>query len=524
MDSIFRISQCDKKVKYATKWLHYEYFSENYCISSKNSLHFKHQIKGFTIKKGMSVMLAKRLGLALLITVVMGLFITQYVSAAPNVRVYFNGVEIQYDVPAQIIADHTMVPIQKTVTAITGSPVVWNAETESISFYAFGRYVTHKLGTTVVYVDGAPMNFPTPSLIIDGRTLVPIKMIADAADTQVVWDPINYYVIITRAVTTPVAPIAPVPPVVEPITPTVPVVPAVPAVVISRVDADSTSVYAGDPITFTIRTNAAANAVWINYDNKDTYATSYTADATTAYKIWTISFYPARSQTVTIYANYDRSFTNAVKQTKRITVGAHELKIYSVDADNTSVNFGEYVYITVKTNADVTSVRGVDGGNTIPFSYNTTNAAGQKIWTASYAPQATTQVWIYASATGLNDATDSIRLYVQNNVRPDIYKVTVNPGYVIGNAVTYNDFTVTTNTAVANVYVVMGGQRFYADPYPANYGGNLVWTISRVPLQTLIDAGGSFSVTVTAQSNDGQTVDRATSITIQPGAVTPIPL
>ena len=471
-------------------------------------------------------MLAKKMCLTMFAAILMSLFFAQYVAAAPNVKVFFNGNEIYYDVPPQIILDRTMVPIAATVRAITGNEVIWDGATSSIRFYSFGRYITHRIGETVVYVDGAPYEFPTPSLIIDGRTLVPIQMIAKTADCQVVWDAYNRYVIITRAVAPVTPPVAPVPPVTPPVAPVPPVTPVPPiatVVTINRVDADKTTVYPGESVTFTVRTNVSANNVWVHYDNTDLYASRYTTDAS-GYRVWTIMFYPAKSQTVTIYANTDRSLSGAItQQTKRITVGSYEAKIYEVSADRTSISYGDSVYLTVRTSEDVTTVRGEDGNRTIQFTYQSTNQAGQKTWTATYSPESTTKVWIYARASAGNEVSDSIRIYVEQRAgRPEIYTVTVNPGYVIGANVENNDFTVTTNTAAAYVYVDIGGRRYYADSNPASQGGNLVWYINGVPLQSLIATeSGSFNVTVIAENRDGQTTSRSTSITIRPG-ITPL--
>ena len=457
--------------------------------------------------------------------VAISLFFIQPVAATPNVRVFFNGTEIQYDVPPQIILGRTMVPIAPTVYAITGNTVNWDGATSTISFNSFGRYIRHRIGETVIYADGVPAEFDTPSLIIGGRTLVPIQMIAKTADAQVEWDPVNYYVIITRAITTPVPPIAvdppvaPVPPVavVPPVDP-VPPIAAVPN--INRVEADSTEINAGDPVTFTIRTNEPANYVWVHYDNKDLYA-RYTSTDAAGYKVWAVTFYPEKSQTVSIYANTSRSFTGAAKENRKITVDAHEITIYDVSADRTTVGYGESVYITVTTNEYATSVRGSNGGRAVDFTYRSTNR-GRKTWTGTYYPDATTKLWIYAGGDGGNEASDSIRIYVERTERPDIFKITVDPGYVVsGASAELNDFAVTTNRSVVSVYMYVDGRRYSAEPGNGYQSGDLVWYINRVPL-TSNAYGGSFDVTIIAENRDGQDVRRNTSISIRPG-VMPLP-
>ena len=464
-------------------------------------------------------MLARKMCITMLAAVIMSLFFVQYVAAAPNVRVFFNGNEIYYDVPPQIIADRTMVPIAATVRAITGNEVAWDNATRTITFDSFGHHILHRIGETIVYVDGVPVQFPTPSLIVDGRTLVPIQMIARTADCNVVWDGDNRYVIITRTIAPVAPPIAPAPP-TPPVTP---VHPIATIVTINSVDADKTAINAGEAITLTVQTNAGASDVWIHYDNTDLYATGYTTNAA-GNRVWTLRFYPTKSQTVTVYANTDRTLTGAIQQqSKRITVDTQEVTIYGVDTDKTTINYGDSVYLTVRTSGNATAVRGEDGSRTIQFTYRSTNANGQKTWTATYSPQDTTKVWVYARKDTGSETSDSIRLYVERNVTPVIYSVTTNPGYVIGADPLDNDFVVTTNTVVNSVYVEAGGRRYYAEPNPRTQGGNLVWYINGVPLQTAIaPPGGSFNVNVVAATQGGQTTNQNTSITARPPGVTPL--
>jgi hypothetical protein len=45
-----------------------------------------------------------------------------------------------------------------------------------------------KIGEATAYIDGAEYELDVPASIIDGRTMVPIRFVAEAMDSVVDWD------------------------------------------------------------------------------------------------------------------------------------------------------------------------------------------------------------------------------------------------------------------------------------------------------------------------------------------------
>ncbi|MDL2248224.1 copper amine oxidase N-terminal domain-containing protein [Tyzzerella sp. OttesenSCG-928-J15] len=108
--------------------------------------------------------------------------------AANPVEVYKDGIELEYtDAQPQIINDRTMVPLAETATHF-GMTYVWNAETATMVFSGNGRTMIHTVYDNKIYVNGTAVEFDYTSVIVNSRTLMPIRMLAEAIGCVVEWD------------------------------------------------------------------------------------------------------------------------------------------------------------------------------------------------------------------------------------------------------------------------------------------------------------------------------------------------
>ena len=136
-------------------------------------------------------MLKKSISLIFAICLVLACTVFSY--AATDVTVLINGVKIEYDVPAQIIGDRTMVPMRKTFDML-GAKVDWNAEmrlaiaTYKTSIIAIG--IDCDSFTVIDVISGAVAEYKldVPAQIIDGRTLIPLRAVSQALGKKVDWD------------------------------------------------------------------------------------------------------------------------------------------------------------------------------------------------------------------------------------------------------------------------------------------------------------------------------------------------
>lgn len=136
-------------------------------------------------------MLKKSLALILAIFMVFACTVFSY--AATDVTVLINGVKIEYDVPAQIIGDRTMVPMRKTFDML-GANVDWNSEmrlaiaTYKTSIIAIGIDCDSFTVTDVISGTVTEHKLDVPAQIVDGRTLIPLRAVSQALGKKVEWN------------------------------------------------------------------------------------------------------------------------------------------------------------------------------------------------------------------------------------------------------------------------------------------------------------------------------------------------
>ena len=109
------------------------------------------------------------------------------VMASDNVKVILDGELVEFDVPAQIINGRTMVPVRKIFEEL-GMTVVWDGEAQKVTADKKGVLVELTIDDTTVYRNSIEHTIDVPAQIIDGRTLVPVRVVSEYAGAEVSWD------------------------------------------------------------------------------------------------------------------------------------------------------------------------------------------------------------------------------------------------------------------------------------------------------------------------------------------------
>jgi hypothetical protein len=109
-------------------------------------------------------------------------------SANEYVSVELNGTELDFnDAKPQIYNNRTYVPVRQ-VAENFGFDIDWDAENKTFTFTRDDVEIKHELGTNLLYVNGEAKSFDTPSINRDNRTLMPVRMLAEAVGADVEWD------------------------------------------------------------------------------------------------------------------------------------------------------------------------------------------------------------------------------------------------------------------------------------------------------------------------------------------------
>ena len=91
-----------------------------------------------------------------------------------------DGKSIMLDAVPVIMNNRTYVPI-RAITESLGGSAEWNAKERSVTLKIDEQMITLKIGTVLEKYGAAP-------LIIDNRTYVPIRFVAEELGASVVWD------------------------------------------------------------------------------------------------------------------------------------------------------------------------------------------------------------------------------------------------------------------------------------------------------------------------------------------------
>lgn len=91
------------------------------------------------------------------------------------------------DLPVQVQNGRTMVPIRDLAEKL-GADVEWVQESQQIVMTRAGSTVTMTLGETAADVDGAAMEMDAAPYAVEGRTLIPARYVAEFFGQKVTWD------------------------------------------------------------------------------------------------------------------------------------------------------------------------------------------------------------------------------------------------------------------------------------------------------------------------------------------------
>lgn len=103
-----------------------------------------------------------------------------------GITLYLNGEKLSFDVQPQIINGRTMVPMRKIFESL-GTVVGWNNNTQKAISVKKGDVVSVSIGGQYLTVNGEQKLLDSPPVIISGRTLVPVRAIAESFNCDVEW-------------------------------------------------------------------------------------------------------------------------------------------------------------------------------------------------------------------------------------------------------------------------------------------------------------------------------------------------
>jgi|GEM_PF-4043359 len=124
-------------------------------------------------------------------------FISQ-AAASRAITATINGQSVQFDQPPIIVDGRTLVPMRAIFEAMN-SVVTWDAENGSITSVTSEGLVIHmQIGSNIMTAGGRTIEIDVPAQLINSRTLVPIRAISEAMGANVIWNSNNQTITITH--------------------------------------------------------------------------------------------------------------------------------------------------------------------------------------------------------------------------------------------------------------------------------------------------------------------------------------
>lgn len=103
-------------------------------------------------------------------------------------RVVVDGIELRPEVPPMLLNNRTMVPFRAIAEAM-GVKVEWEGTTQTILATSQGKSLRLVVGQQSALVNGEVKTFDVAPQIVNGRTLVPIRLFGEAFGAKVTWEP-----------------------------------------------------------------------------------------------------------------------------------------------------------------------------------------------------------------------------------------------------------------------------------------------------------------------------------------------
>ena len=104
-----------------------------------------------------------------------------------SLKVFVNGKAARFDVPPVIKDGRTLVPVRALVEAL-GATVEWQAETRTVIISKGDTQITLQLESRTALVNGQPVELDVPAKLTNGRTVIPLRFIAQNLGCHVDFD------------------------------------------------------------------------------------------------------------------------------------------------------------------------------------------------------------------------------------------------------------------------------------------------------------------------------------------------
>lgn len=105
---------------------------------------------------------------------------------ADEISVTIDGNLVKFDQPPIIKDGRTLVPLRAIFTQM-GASIDWNQNAQTVTAKKDNNVVTMQIGNNIYKVNSSEKKLDVPAQIINSRTLIPVRAIAESFDCDVLW-------------------------------------------------------------------------------------------------------------------------------------------------------------------------------------------------------------------------------------------------------------------------------------------------------------------------------------------------
>lgn len=129
----------------------------------------------------------KKIKFVFLIVLVLLVLSSASVFAKGDTKLYIDGKEVKTDVSPEIVNNRVMVPVRSIFEEL-GADVTWIGSRKQVIVKSISTRIVLNVDKTKAYVDDKAFELDVAPMIINGRTVIPVRFVSETLGYDVIWD------------------------------------------------------------------------------------------------------------------------------------------------------------------------------------------------------------------------------------------------------------------------------------------------------------------------------------------------
>lgn len=129
----------------------------------------------------------KIISLTMVLSLIIAMLLPSASFASNNVKIMIDGEMQVFDASPMVSNSSTLVPLRGVFEKL-GAEVKWDQKTKTVTIVKLESKIELTVGSSLATVNGKKAQLQEPAQLVDNRTLVPLRFVAESLSAKVVWD------------------------------------------------------------------------------------------------------------------------------------------------------------------------------------------------------------------------------------------------------------------------------------------------------------------------------------------------